>query len=379
MFTRLLRFSGSPSKADQLPASPPVRANYDPVPVTLLTGFLGSGKTTLLNDILNDPRMAGTAVIINEFGSVPIDHGLVHAGSERYFQTTTGCICCTATSDVRASLYELHTAIMAGEISDINRVVIETTGLADPAPIINSLIPTGAPALGLRDHVVARHFRLAGVVTAFDVLNGRTTLDSFIEGWKQLAFADQVILTKTDLAPKYFDWRSELAGLNPGARFYERQDVLPKLDSIFSEGAYAISGKAEDVPGWLAMEKLSTHHEHDHDRNRHGDGIEAVSLTQDRPLDPRTLQTFLHVVTTNLRSGLLRLKGIFALQDDPDRPLIAHAVQHRLYPLHRLQRWPDSDRRSRLVLIGRDMPQKQIRELFDTLVPRAARRKGRAR
>lgn len=375
MFTRLFKGSSLPSKGETLQ----VATHYDAVPVTLLTGFLGSGKTTLLNEILNDPRMAGTAVIINEFGTVPIDHGLVHTGSEGYVQTTTGCVCCTATSDVRTSLYELHSAILAGEISDINRVVIETTGLADPAPIINSLIPGGAPAFGLRDHVVARHFRLAGVVTAFDVLNGRATLDSFIEGWKQLAFADQIILTKTDLAANRDDWTSELRSLSPGADFHERQDVMPKLDSIFGEGTYSISGKADDVLGWLAMENLSEHSLHEHDPNRHGGGIEAVSLIHETPLDPRLLQTFLHVVTTNMQAGLLRLKGIFALQDDLDRPLVAHAVQHRLYPLQRLQRWPEGDRTSRVVLIGQDMPLKQIQELFDALVPRSSRRKGTAR
>ncbi|MBK0023952.1 GTP-binding protein [Ochrobactrum sp. S46] len=371
MFKRLFRGGDLPLKGD----THRVSTYYDPVPVTLLTGFLGSGKTTLLNDILSDPRMAGTAVIINEFGSVPIDHGLVQRGSEGYFQTTTGCICCTATSDVRASLFELHSAIVAGEISDINRVVIETTGLADPAPIINSLIPGGAPAFGLRDHIVARHFFLAGVVATFDVLNGRATLDGFIEGWKQLAFSDHVILTKADLVATQHDWKSELTSLNPAAHLYERLDIHTKLDTVFSDSAYSMSGKAEDVFGWLALEKLSKHSLHNHDPNRHGE-IQAVCLTHDTLLDPRMLQTFLHVVTTNMQSGLLRLKGIFALQDDADRPLIAHAVQHRLYPPQRLQRWPDVDRSSRLVLIGRDMPLKQITELFDALIPRPSRRKG---
>lgn len=155
---------------------------YDPVPVTLLTGFLGSGKTTLLNYILSDPRMTGTAVIVNEFGSVSIDHELVHAGRETYFRTTTGCICCTATGDIRASLYELHEARLIGESPPILRVVIETTGLADPAPIINSLIAGGAPAMGLRDHVVARQFYLSGVITTFDVIAGPQTLDAHMEG-----------------------------------------------------------------------------------------------------------------------------------------------------------------------------------------------------
>jgi G3E family GTPase len=350
-----------------------VRRLYDSVPVTLLTGFLGSGKTTLLNDILGDPAMHGTAVIVNEFGSVPIDHDLVRKGSETYFRTTTGCICCTAASDVRASLSDLHEARLRGEVPAITRVIIETTGLADPAPIINSIIPGGAPAIGLRDHVVARHFHLAGVVTAFDVLSGRATLDSFLEGWKQLAFADHVVLTKTDLAAERHDWTSELSVLNPSACYHDRHDPGFELSSLIGRGNYAISGKADDVPGWLAMERLAKHPDHFHDPNRHGDGIEAISLSHDVPLSPQAVDTFLHIVTTNTKAGLLRMKGIFALTDDPNRPLVAHAVQHRLYPVQRLERWPDDNHMSRVVLIGIDMPIQPIRDLFDALAPRSAK------
>jgi G3E family GTPase len=345
------------------------------IPVFLLTGFLGAGKTTLLNDILSDPLMARSAVIVNEFGSAAIDHGLVRAGTETYVQTTTGCICCTATSDIRVSLYELHEACTKGQVPPVDRVIIETTGLADPAPIINSLIPGGAPASGLRDHVVARCFRLAGVITAFDVLTGRVTLNSLLEGWKQLAFADHVVLTKTDLADEPHDWPSELKMLNPAAQFHDRHKPGFKLHGLFNGQAYSVSGKAEDAHGWLAMEAMAIHPNHEHDRNRHGDEIEAVVLTHDIPLDPQALQTFLHIVTTSTQSGLLRLKGIFALSDDLDRPVAAHAVQHRLYPIQRLPRWPDEDRSSRVVLIGQDMPLKPIRDLFDVLAPRAARKK----
>jgi G3E family GTPase len=351
-------------------------SNEASVPVLLLTGFLGSGKTTLLNEILTDPRMAGTAVIVNEFGSVPIDHGLVRVGSERYFQTTTGCICCTATSDIRVSLYELNDAMQKRKIPAIDRVIIETTGLADPAPIINSIIPGGAPATSLRDHVVARQFRLSGVVTTFDVLNGRMTLHSIIEGWKQLAFADHIVLTKTDLADERKEWVRELKLLNPAAHFHDNHDADFKIADLLDGDAYSISGKAEDVAGWLAMEALTKHADHTHDIHRHGDEIEAVVLTHDVPLSQQALQTFLHVITTNTRSGLLRLKGIFALADNLEKPAIAHAVQHRLYPIERLSAWPDHDRSSRVVLIGLDMPLGPIRDLFRAVAASPSRKRG---
>lgn len=352
-----------------------VKQRHAPVPVMLLTGFLGSGKTTMLNDLLANPAMADTAVIVNEFGTVPIDHSLVRTGSERYFRTTTGCICCTATSDIRTSLFELHEAQRLGEAPAVSRIVIETTGLADPAPIINSLIAGGAPAMGLRDHVVARHFYLAGVITAFDVIAGRATLDSFMEGWKQLAFADHIVLTKTDIAEKQASWAEELSGLNPIATFHDRHETSFHFEDLIGDRPYSTQGKAEDVPGWLTMETLSYHSEHLHDPNRHGDEVEAISLTHNVPLDPRSVMTFLEIVTSNANSGLLRLKGIFALADDPERPVVAHAVQHRLYPLHRLDCWPDGDGSTRVVLIGQDMPQKPIRDLFDVLAPRASRKR----
>lgn len=346
-------------------------SNLTAIPVTLLTGFLGSGKTTLLNRLLEAPALKDTALIINEFGSVSVDHDLVRRGNEQYIVTSTGCLCCTASSDIRASLYALHEETCRGDLPPFRRVVIETTGLADPAPIVNSLIAGGAVATAFSDHVVARTFRLAGIVCTVDAEHGPDALDNHFECWKQVAFADQIVLTKTDLVPGAMA-KERLRVLNPMARFHDGND--PGFDplSLIGEGCYAISGKPEDVPGWLAMERLPSlsRHDHSHDPNRHGAGIEAFALVDDEPLDPRAVDGFLNVLTSQPHAGLLRLKGIFALADDPARPMVAHAVQHRLYPTARLDYWPDIDVRTRVVIIGNDMPIEPVRKMFDALRPR---------
>lgn len=341
--------------------------------MTLLTGFLGSGKTTLLNQMLIDPRMKHAAVIINEFGSVAVDHDLVHKGSERYVVTTTGCLCCTATSDVRTSLFEVQEMVRRDDAPPFDRVVVETTGLADPAPIVNSLIPGGAPATGFRDHAVARGFRLSNVVATFDAEAGASALDGHIEAWKQVAFADEIVVTKGDLAPHgRSNARERLAILNPHAKLHDRHDPAFDPLSLIGHGSYSPTGRLEDVVGWLAMEAMHQHHDHAHDPDRHGD-VHALQLIADDPLDPRAVDTFLNILVGQQQSGLLRLKGLIALADDPSRPLVVHAVQHRLYPSIRLECWPDADTRSRLVLIGTDIPAIPVRKLFDTLAGKQKR------
>lgn len=339
------------------------------IPVLLLTGFLGAGKTTLLNRILENPDLHDTALIINEFGLVPVDHDLVREGKEQPVVTTTGCICCTVGSDLRSSLDQLLHGRRDRSLPQFSRVIVETTGLADPAPIINSLIPGGMSALSLRDHAVARAFRLSGVITVVDIEGIGAVLDSHPESLRQIAFADHVVLTKTDLAVAG-DWPERLRAINPGLRIHDGADQAFQPTALLEPGSYSAFGKGEGIEGWLAAEAKHDsghgHGGHFHDLNRHGKAV-AIPLTRDDPVDERALRQFLIRLTSTPGNGLLRIKGLVALQDDPASPALVHAVQHRLYPITRLDAWPQGAASSRLVIIGTNLDEGGIRAEFETL------------
>ncbi len=229
----------------------------DQIPVFLLTGFLGAGKTTILNRILENPAFHDTALVINEFGLVPVDHDLVREGKEQPMVTTTGCICCTVGSDLRSSLDELLVGRRDGSLPPFSRVIVETTGLADPAPIINSLIPGGVVAMSLRDHAVARAFRLSGVIAVVDVQGIGAVLDSHPESLRQIAFADHVVLTRTDAASAG-DWPEKLKRLNPGLRIHDGADPSFQPAVLLEPASYSAFGKGEGVEAWLAAPVAKT-------------------------------------------------------------------------------------------------------------------------
>ncbi|WP_434287504.1 CobW family GTP-binding protein [Celeribacter sp. SCSIO 80788] len=336
------------------------------IPVYLLTGFLGAGKTTLLNRLLAQPGMQDTALIINEFGLVPVDHDLVREGQERPVVTTTGCICCSVGSDLRRSLDSLLVGRRRGELPPFSRVIVETTGLADPAPIINSLIPGGITAVSLSDHAVARAFELASVLTVVDVEGIGAALAQHPESLRQIAFADQIVLSHTDQTSAG-DWPERLRALNPSLRFVDaaRDGVDPKL--LLRPGSYSAFGKGEDVSAWLAAEAgREAGGGHFHDLNRHGDVL-AVPLTSDQPLDRDALRRFLNRLVTTPGNGVLRIKGLVALKEAPERPAVIHVVQHRIYPMSELERWPEGMRESRLVVIGTGLDAEALRRQFAEL------------
>ena len=345
-------------------------ATRSQIPVFLLTGFLGAGKTTLLNRILETPGFSDTALIINEFGLVPVDHDLVTEGRERPVVTTSGCICCTVGSDLRSSLVEILEGRKKGTLPPFSRVIVETTGLADPAPIINSLIPGGIKAQSLSDHMVARAFRLSGVITVVDVESIGTALDSHPESLRQIAFADHVVLTKTDRAP-VGDWPERLRAINPALRLHDAgQGIDPA--ALLSPGSYNAFGKGEQVEDWLAAETGDAVCGHLHDLNRHGD-VQAVALNCDSPVDDAALQQFLTRLTATPGSAVLRVKGLVALTDDPGSPAVVHAVQHRIYPMTRMDHWPGGQASSRLVVIGVGLNADALRRDFASLAGAAPR------
>jgi len=326
-------------------------------PVSVITGFLGSGKTTLLSRLLRHPDMARTAVVINEFGAVGLDHMLVEASDENIVQLNSGCLCCTIRGDLVLTLLDLLERRRRGDVTAFDRIVIETTGLADPAPILQAL---------MTDNALAQAIRVEGVVTTVDAVNGAATLDQYQESVKQAAVADQIIITKTDLVDTDSgDIRDRLAELNPMAPLLQavQGDIAP--NQLFNAGTYDLSAKSDEVRAWLNT-NLPVH-DHAHDVNRHSDGIRAHTVIRSEPIHAVALTLFLEILAEHCGADLLRLKGLVKLIESPDQPAVIHGVQNVFSPPVWLDRWPDESRDSKLVFITNDLPGVWFEDLLDAL------------
>lgn len=367
----------------------PTKPDIEPVQVSLLTGFLGSGKTTLLNKLVKHPDMLETAVLINEFGEIGLDHQLIERIDENTVLLNAGCLCCTIQGDLVNALSDLFIKRVKEEVPYFRRVLIETTGLADPAPIIHTLMT--AP-------IVANRFALDGIITTIDAVNAENELNRYEESVKQAAVADRIVITKSDLvapdALKKLDDR--IASLNPGAP--RERVVMGEVEpaKLFDAGLYDPKTKSIDVQRWLrdeAYQKENGHshthdhghshdhghghthdhgHNHDHnDVNRHDESIRAFCMTRDEPIEWEAFVAWTRILIGQHGEKLLRIKGILNICGR-DKPIAVHGVQHLFHDPAELAEWPDNDRRSRMVFITRDLERDIIEEKLNTLMEQAA-------
>lgn len=361
-------------------------------PVSLLTGFLGSGKTTLLNAWLRDPALADAAVIVNEFGEIGIDHALIASSNENTIELSTGCLCCTVRGDLVETLRDLRARRSAGEVPNFTRVLIETTGLADPVPVIQALIT----------FPVARAFRLGRVITVVDSVNGAATLDAHGEAVRQVVVADELVVSKTDLAAAETEALvRRLQQLNPGAGMTLSADgARPPASLLDGVDIYDPTARPDSVKEWLKADRYepashdphresefappgdyahdghdghgghaqraSHGHEHRHDVNRHSADIGSFCLSFDEPLQWEHVSAWLDALVLAHGDQLLRVKGIVDIAGRT-RPIVLQAVQRLFHPPTELAAWPDGDHRSRIVFITRGLSREFVLEVLDTL------------
>ncbi len=315
------------------------------IPVAIVTGFLGSGKTTLISRILRDVAFARTAVIVNEFGEIGLDHELIATSDETLLALTTGCLCCAVRSDRVTTLLDLQRRREAGEIG-YDRVLIETSGLADPAPILHAL---------MTDRDIALQHAIDGVVTVVDALHGEATLERHPEARRQVALADRLLLSKTDIAEPRESLRIQLAALNHDAMLGSAHDVAPA--ALF--GRTGVAGRCAALSAAPGPNPFV--------RARHSDGIETIVLQRDGATPALALTLLLEALAEHCGSRLLRLKGLVNIEEMSGQPALIHGVQHVVSPVEFLDRWPSADQATRIVFIVQGTPRHFPARLLDAI------------
>jgi G3E family GTPase len=333
------------------------------IPVSIITGFLGSGKTTLINRLLKRPEMNRVAVVVNELGEIGVDNDLVEVSSEQMMLLNNGCLCCVLRGDLQETLRDLFLKRRNGEIIDYDRVVIETTGLADPAPVMQTLIT---------DTLLLEQYRLDCVVTLVDAVNAPGQLEQFTEPVKQVALADRLVVTKSDLvsASAVDALTKRLGEINPRAPV--RVAVNGEIDLAFliDVGLRRTRARLEDVERWLGGTD-----EHDHEgEHRHDEQVKTFVLRFEKPLPWAAFTQCIELLTALRGPDLLRVKGLVNVEGKPG-PMVVQGVQHLFHPPLELASWPGEDRSTRLVFITRGIPRDTVAQLFNVvgaLAPQAA-------
>jgi G3E family GTPase len=345
------------------------------LPVTLVTGFLGSGKTTMINAALKAPELSSTVVVVNEFGEVGIDHSLVASSSDAVVVLENGCLCCTVRSDLVSTLNELYQARLAGRIAPFENVIIETSGLAEPGPVLQAFL--SEPTLdGL--------YRVASVVTLVDGVNWEQTSRNHDEAVRQVALADQVRVTKTDLADAQTveGVLVELARLNPAADIRPMSWDTTEIAALLTTTGFDAADSSADPRPWLSLSRYEAagahdhacdqncpdqhhgHHDHDHLSAKQ---IETFVLVRTEPVSRAELQFLLDGIAQNLGPGLLRVKGLVDVAEEPGHPAVIQGAQHLLHTMTWLDRWPDDDRRTRVVFITQGIARDGLRDVIEML------------
>jgi G3E family GTPase len=332
------------------------------IPVSVVTGFLGSGKTTLVNRLLKRPDMNRVAVIVNELGEVGIDNELVEVSSEQMMLLNNGCLCCVLRGDLEETMRDLFIRRRNGEIIDFDRVVIETTGLADPAPVMQTL---------MTDTMLEEQYRLDCVVTLVDAVNGPGQLATLPEPVKQVALADRIVITKSDLADSgtIGELESKLRELNPPAPIRRALNGEIELAFLIDVGLRNVKGKLEDIARWLGADEIDGEHGHDHGeghRHRHDTAITSFCLRFERPFPWPVFTQCMDVLTALRGPDLLRVKGLVNVEGRAG-PMVVQGVQHLFHPPVELAAWPSNDRTSRIVFITRGIARSDVENLFTAI------------